>query len=286
LGLIKTFDRFPSFASHLLEPYDVYSKFARVGLEELDHVSDEREELALSTAIALAEEQVSGGTDLIVDSLADIADDVPESVAETHPPIVNLFQIQKEELLARGDLIVVVSSTELVETSPAALTAKRARTIVELAIHINRTAKLAGDEEIFKPTTSYIEAQNLLQWVVVTSERELGALIDALYIMLYEAAGSDDLRYLDLIGKDECQVVWTVKHLRNKLLRHDPDHGANSSQNRSWEQLRQALSWLGLNTLPRATNEYRHMQDRLMREVEAFLERIYGALRQRGPNLP
>jgi hypothetical protein len=229
---------------------------------------------------------VSGGTDLIVDSLADIADDVPESVAETHPPIVNLFQIQKEELLARGDLIVVVSSTELVETSPAALTAKRARTIVELAIHINRTAKLAGDEEIFKPTTSYIEAQNLLQWVVVTSERELGALIDALYIMLYEAAGSDDLRYLDLIGKDECQVVWTVKHLRNKLLRHDPDHGANSSQNRSWEQLRQALSWLGLNTLPRATNEYRHMQDRLMREVEAFLERIYGALRQRGPNLP
>ena len=98
--------------------------------------------------------------------------------------------------------------------------------------------------------------------------------------MLYESAGKDHLRFLTegYLREEECTIIWAIKHLRNKYLRHDPDHGKLSDIRKSWQDLSAKLALLGLSHLPASINDYRYLQQKLLQEVEQFLKRLLSNL--------
>lgn len=98
--------------------------------------------------------------------------------------------------------------------------------------------------------------------------------------MLYEGAGADKLRYLVECGgplsPDDpvCNVIWAVKALRNKLLRHDPDHGSEPGIAKSWEQFSECLGDIGIRRWPVTESDFTHLQDVLIERTAAFLQTL------------
>ena len=150
--------------------------------------------------------------------------------------------------------------------------------MVERVVECNRSAKLFARNEIFAPTTAFVQAQSDLTWVAVSDKASLGTLVDALYLMLYEGAGADDLRFMDYLEDSDCECIWALKRLRNKLLRHDPDHGSESSQRRSWQVLRTSLEYLGDGSLPKREEDFSALGLSLLEKVEAFLGKLAAAI--------
>lgn len=85
------------------------------------------------------------------------------------------------------------------------------------------------------------------------------------------------------VSGEECEVIWTIKSLRNKWIEHDPDHGTPSKITKSWRTLDQALKSLGFSRTPVTPEEHMELQTRLLEKVEQFLrllvERIGAAPR-------
>src|SRR5207249_3638561 len=125
-----------------------------------------------------------------------------------------------------------------------------------------------------------LESYNNLPWIAIRDEESFGNFVDCLYFILYEAAGKDNLRFLKggLTKDEDCTIIWTIKHLRNKYLRHDPDHGTLKDIEKSWQDLAGKFALLGLSHLPISISDYQHLQQRLLQEVEQFLKRLLGNL--------
>lgn len=104
-----------------------------------------------------------------------------------------------------------------------------AQSLQRLLITCNRAKKINGKDAIFKYTDKFVEAIVTLSRINSGDEHSLGDLIDALYLLVYEGAGKDKLRFLCDFGgplkSQDCEFVWHLKHLRNKWLRHDIEHG-------------------------------------------------------------
>lgn len=189
---------------------------------------------------------------------------------------MNVLELQRDELLASNAILANTNYRKLLALSPTAHFAKQARRILELVVKCNNEAKLQGKEEIFKPTTRLLESYNSFPWIGVRDEESLGNFVDCLYFMLYEAAGKDNLRFLTegYLRDGDCTIIWVIKHLRNKYLRHDPDHGKLSDIKKSWQDLSAKLAHLGLSHLPASINDYQYLQQRLLHEVEQLLKRL------------
>lgn len=138
--------------------------------------------------------------------------------------------------------------------------------------------KIVGKEEIFKPTTRLIEASVDLPWIVPVDKRSFAEFVDCFYFIFYEGAGKDHLRFLTdhggVLSNSDCAFVWCIKHLRNKWLRHDPDHGKGTDITKSWKELSAKFSWLGLEHAPIQSAHFRLLHTNLLKEAEIFLQRI------------
>ncbi len=269
-GQFRLLDSHPLLSSRLLEPYNRFSEFARETFERFKKDMNPNERGALDSSLILAEKQVVSAADLLRESVVQPVD-LDASVA---PPIIDIFDIQQKELLNAGKIQVDQDYLVLLKLSPTAALSQKARKVTEGVILCNRNTKLLGDEEIFTPTTSLLEAQNNLSWITVKDDFSLGNLVDCLHTMLYEAAGRDNLRYRKFVDDDACSIVWVIKHLRNKWLRHDPDHGNESDKRKSWGGLSDSLGKLGISSLPRTREDFQKMHRRLLDEVGAFLQKL------------
>jgi hypothetical protein len=76
-----------------------------------------------------------------------------------------------------------------------------------------------------------------------------------------------------LEGSD-CDFIWCIKHLRNKWLRHDPDHGKESDIRKSWKEVSDKFIWLGLNHTPIQEKDFRLLHRFLLKEAESFLKKL------------
>jgi hypothetical protein len=98
----------------------------------------------------------------------------------------------------------------------------------------------------------------------------------------YEGAGKDKLRFLKDHGGplalEECDVIWSIKTLRNKWLRHDADHGKESDIDKSWKSLDECFRQLGISGFPRSAADYRLLHRTLLAEMTAFLQRLFNAI--------
>jgi len=154
--------------------------------------------------------------------------------------------------------------------------------IPNLLIECNYAAKLAGNDEIFKWTTKAVESLVNLLKLTPRDKRNFADLVDALYFIFYEGAGTDKLRYLTLNGgtlnDDECNFIWHLKNLRNKLLRHDPDRGKEGDIRRAWKELSETLQWLGIECYPTESNDFQYLHSNLLRETRAFLSLLCNSL--------
>ena len=169
---------------------------------------------------------------------------------------------------------MVAPSTQLAEAS---------RQVLRSIAICNRMVSVESGQDIFKPTTRLLKVYSDLPLIVASDLRSFGEFLDCMYILLYEAAGKDALRYLKqnggMLEEEECCIIWHIKTLRNKWIRHDADHGGANAIRKSRKQLGIALAELGLNHFPVTTDDYRALQGRILAEVSLLLNRMVPEIR-------
>jgi hypothetical protein len=274
-------DLYPDLTDRLIAPYTGYSRFARQTVARIGSADEAAETGALAGALVLAEEQVSEAADLLADTIEETTVESVEDDGLVPQIKPRLLRVQRKELLLAREIPEDADVHLLVSLAPSAVLAAKAREIVGQIVRCNRLARGLGDDNVFKPTTSFMEAQNNLSWIAVVNTQSLGDLVDSLYLMLYEGAGRDNLRYLQYINGEDCGVIWTIKHLRNKWLRHDPEHGKPADIKRSFIDLRNALGSLGINGQPRRKEEFQLIHKNLLDQVGQLLDRLEEALSAR-----
>ncbi|MFO0881273.1 MAG: hypothetical protein U0840_28540 [Gemmataceae bacterium] len=267
-------------ASRLLQPSTVYTEFVQSTVDRLGATQDLAVQRALRGSLLLAENQLVGMADVLCDVV--LAPEDQEAESESRPLTAPFFQ--QEELIAVGGIDDEEDQFLLVQKSPVAQTVGLAKEMLSLVARCNEASKTAGSAEIFKPTTRLLEVFADMPWLVASDKSRFADVVDCLYFVFYEGAGKDKLRFLKDQGGPlapaDCDLIWCIKHLRNKWTRHDADHGKESDIRRSWSELASKFSWLQLGSYPTELAHFRQMHDRLLREAIAFLRLILQKLTQ------
>jgi hypothetical protein len=230
----------------------------------------------MTASLYLADDQLTKSSDAVISLLGDVST-LP--AVQSVPSLSRLPQ-QRQELVEADQIIEPEDTEEARSKSITATKTELARQAVELVTRINEAAKLAGlPEEVFKPTTRMIQAAVDLQHLVPSNQLAFGHFLDCLYFILYEGAGEDRLRFCSvaspLMTDAECEIVWSIKVLRNKWARHDPDHGKPSDVRRSYRRLAATLEGLGLDGLPQNQRQYLLIHGRLLQQVLDFLTQLH-----------
>ncbi len=188
--------------------------------------------------------------------------------------VINRYRLQREELISQEEGVPEDADYEtLVELAPSAGLFDTARRCMELIGLCDEANQTCAGETIFKLTPMFILSFAGLLGTVAQNRVTLAQVVEALYIVLYEAAGKDKLRYLErnYLTREECEVVWKIKHLRNKWLSHDAEHGSDRDIRESRQLRLEALKWLGFERIPTQRNEYACLHGLLLEKVHEFL---------------
>lgn len=262
----------------VLGPVTMLTRLGRRTARLLEAAPPE-EHTRIARTLEVIENEVTAHLGGVAAGLAGTAIEETELFAADRP--LNLGRRQQDEMLAApasaGD-----DPNQLVAAAPTSRIIGLAREAMELVFRINQAAQARGSSEIFKPTNRVLQVFQRLPWLDAHTEGLFGDVVDDLYVLLYEGAGKDNLRFLRAHGgpldPPACDVIFCIKHLRNKWLRHDPEHGGKKDIEKSYATLGGHLQRLGLSKLPRRAADYRLLQERLLREVVSFLERLLAGL--------
>jgi len=272
--------------ARITAPLDLFSSYARETLKITESAANKIESRAAVTSLVLANEQITSATAVATELLSADGFDAgeiggPPSVSVLDlPPGSVLFRVQQQQILSAGARIIALSGEELLLLPAAAKTGQRAREVGRLVCECNRAAKFSNREEVFKPTTTLVESVMNLPFVIATDRESLGTFIDWLFFTLYEGAGDEKLRFLSenggVIDKADpaLAAIWAIKALRNKTLRHDPDHGADKKIEKSWSGLNSSLRDIGIDAWPATPEDHTRIQDAVLDATIAFLRTL------------
>jgi hypothetical protein len=272
----------------VLDSTEAFTAFAETTTRRLSRAGTRERAVILGGSLRLAQDELLTGL-AALSPMVSVPEDAPPALV---PRALRLPAVQQAELLAADDRVAVAAAAEagpasLVEWSPAAAAAQRAYAVLRLITACNEAAQISGREAVFKPTTRLLEAFIDLPQSVATSKPRLAEVVDALFFVFYEGAGKDHLRFLRAEGGvlelADCTFIWCVKALRNKWLRHDPDHGQASAVRATWRSVGEQLRWLGVEYYPQTAAHYRLLQARLLEEAETFLACLLERLQTVGP---
>lgn len=265
-------------ANRLLAAPITYSGFVERTTELLAKTSSEQVASALRGSLNLAETQlldIAGNLSNIVA----VPDDADEPLAER---LLNAPVVQQDELLAGEAVESEEDSPYLVSLSETAGLVGLSKEVLQLVTTCNEAGKTSLGHEIFKPTTRLLEVFTDLPWIAATDRRQLADIVDCLYFIFYEGAGKDNLRFMTASGgpldDKDCDLIWCIKHLRNKWTRHDADHGKEKDIQKSWNDLAAKFRWLNLSEHPTEAAHFQLLQRRLLEESMAFLRLILSRL--------
>jgi hypothetical protein len=262
------------FASRLLLPHGVYGDFSRRTIERMGASTDTVEVKKLGYSLRLAESQLLATVEPVVDLLNEAKGD-PEDGVAVEDSLLTVPFVQQEELLAQDTPLTGDTLSQALASSDTAQIADLGRRVVQLVPKCNEAARIALGREVFKPTNRCIESCTSLPWTLASDKASLGNVVDYLFWVFYEGAGAQDLRFHTggggPLAAEECSVVFWVKFLRNKWLRHDPDHGGEPKIRKSWAEVGETLKTLGIKHLPVTEQHFRFIHRRLLEEAEAFL---------------
>lgn len=263
-------------APTFLGPVAAFGRFAEGTVSRIEDSENEEERTALLVSLDLAEHEL----DLSIESVEEIATKPVGRKKRRLRRSHSLLRVQQQELLIAPHLSAVLDFEGIDEVAPSARLFKLAHSIGQKLVDVNRTSRMHGGGDIFTPTNSFIEAVNNFRWIAATNRASFGILLDALYVMVYESAGNQKLRYSGFLDNETMGIIWTIKHLRNKWLRHDVEHGKESDIRVSYRNLNEALGALGFAGLPRTEEDFRLIHERLLTKVDAFLTILLAAVEQ------
>lgn len=276
--LMQGVDTGPELMKRIFEPSVAYGHFAARTLEQLTNPISESRRAALAGSLLLADTQAIRTTSLLTAFGAQPtrpSEIEPTPIIVVRRPVINRYRLQREELISQEDAISEGADYEaLVELAPSAEFYDKARRCMELIGLCDEANLTCTGETIFKLTPMFILsfASGLLG-TVAQNRVTLARVVEDLYIVLYEAAGKDKLRYLErnYLTREECEIVWKIKHLRNKWLSHDAEHGSDRDIRESRRLRFEALKWLGVERIPTQRNEYARLHGLLLEKVHEFL---------------
>jgi len=268
------------------QPSMAYGHFAARTLEQIGNPISKSHRAALAGSLLLADTQAIRTASLLT-PLSEYRAGCPEMVGEpvvSPRPIINRYRLQREELVHREEEISDEANYEsLIPLAPSAALYDMARRCLELVGLCVETNETCTGETVFKLTPMVLLSFSGLLGTVAQNRVTLAQVVENLYIVLYESAGKDKLRYLErnYLTRDECEIIWKIKHLRNKWLSHDSEHGSDRNIREARRLRLDALQWLGVERVPIRQDEYARVQSLLLEKVEEFLRllltRIAGA---------
>lgn len=273
-------DLAPRLTQQLISPVEYYSEFARTTIFQIESETTVLRREALIDSLALADAQLADSLDMVERLLqSPLAD-----IEAFDPGHYNLFQRQQTELLEAEPSRAPEATRleDLHRLSGSAQVGRCSRQLFEQCVRCNENARMAGDDDVFKPTNQLVAHAVAVPFQVSRDSESLGDLVDALYVTLYEAAGSDSLRYLErgYVKDEECGVVWRVKSFRNHWFRHDPDHGDSSSQSSKYRKLKEALQKYGLKEKPHHPDACEQLHRQLVEDACDFVQLIAERIKQ------
>jgi len=264
-----------------------YGHFAARTLEQISNPISEARRAALGGSLLLADTQAIRTASLLTplaEYQAGMTEIVWKPVVVAPRPVINRYRLQREELLSRDEEIPEEADYEtLVPLAPSASLYDLARKCLELVGLCVETNETLTGETVFKLTPMVLLSFSGLLGTVAQNRVTLAQVVENLYIVLYESAGKDKLRYLErnYLTRDECEIIWKIKHLRNKWLSHDAEHGSDRDIREARRLRLEALNWLGVERVPTRPDEYARIHGLLLEKVEKFLTllltRIAGA---------
>ncbi|MFN6541191.1 MAG: hypothetical protein RM021_033265 [Nostoc sp. EkiNYC01] len=271
---LNLFRKNPALVQNLLKPSSVYTDFVEKTYQRLEQSTNEKVSLALETSLHLAKHQLLTASETLVNIIT-----VPEDdELSLHKIDLLLPIVQQDELITIVEFCEEEDEDALILLSPATQASAQVNRIWKLIVQCNEVMQIKEQKEMFKPTTKLIEACTNLHWIIPQNKLSFADFIDCFYFTFYEAAGKDNLRFLishgGVLEKADCDFIWCIKHLRNKWLRHDADHGKETDIKKSWKELSDKLKWLGLNHAPIREQHFRLLHCSLLKEAESFLEKI------------
>lgn len=285
LTLLRDMDIFSKneqLAVRLLEPSREYVAFIEHTAQKFKDIGeDAAREKALRASLYLTESQFIDINDVLSSVISPEIDIIPPFPVRA----LKLPAIQQKELLNVLEIRDEEDEEELIRLSPAANVATTARSVMLMVTDCNEQYSAFGKQEIFKPTTRFVEATTDIIWLLPQDKRTFADFIDCLYYIFYEGAGKDNLRYLKVNGgvleDNDCGFIWCIKALRNKWLRHDPEHGSSSEIRRVREATLEQFQRLGLRQFPRLAKEFRYLHQKLLEEAYDFMKKLFERISER-----
>lgn len=291
------------FVETLAAPAFAYSMFSRRTVKRLRRASDE-DTPALEGSLVLAGQQVTATTAVVAafldaaavedevsaDSLPrdamtgagdreanstrdDVRPEIDERLLDENASSITLFRAQQTELVAAS--VGIDSGFEaLLDVSPSARAAALAVQLVGTVLIVEEARQMAGADPIFTRTLELMRSVAVLPVHRVSSRDSLANAVDALYVLVYEASGTMN-RVTSVLDSKLCEPVWQLKSLRNKWLRHDPEHG---DVKKSLAQLRAGLAYFGMNRKPHTSAEFAALYEAVLERMNEFANELLAAV--------
>jgi hypothetical protein len=200
---------------------------------------------------------------------------------------LDLLDLERDELMNRAALDEDASLTKVAEGADTVRLAESIRELLTCIVDCNEAARFRGKDNVFSHTNRSLRASARLPLLLPRDLNCLKEAVEHLYFLIYEAAGSDNLRFE--AGKSECGVfqrtedpfgaVMDLKFLRSKWLCHDPEHGGHGATN-TYQDVMRVFERLGVSGEPASPEDYQKMYLRLVHRLHSFLEELRARLRR------
>ena len=263
-----------------------YDRFANETLNRFRFDMDNKHvSSALRGSLILANEQVLRSTSIVQSYVenSDITDNTDSNLFFNRAfPRINRYRVQKQELLRRDDIKEDEDYENLVIKTPSAISFDLIVNCLRIVGMCNETAQTTSGSLIFTITNSVWSNSFKLLQVVPTNRENFAEIVDYLYFLLIEGAGKDVLRFITYEDKNqhsyfsrtepEVEIIWKIKHLRNKWLRHDIEHGKDKDIAKNYQIRGETLKWFGMQRVPQSREEFIFLYNNLMVKVEEFLK--------------
>ena len=262
-----------------------YDRFANETLNRLRFDMDKHISSALRGSLILANEQVLRSTSVVQSYIenSNISDNTDSNLFFNREfPRINRYRVQKQELLRRDDIEEDEDYENLVIKSPSAISFDLIVNCLKIVGLCNETSQTTKGNLIFTITNSVWSNSFKLLQVVPTNKENFAEIVDYLYFLLIEGAGKDVLRFITYEDKNqygyfsrtepEVEIIWKIKHLRNKWLRHDIEHGKDKDIAKDYRIRKETLEWFGMQRVPQSREEFIFLYNNLMLKVEEFLK--------------
>jgi len=206
------------------------------------------------------------------------ADEDDTATVPTH----NLYFVQRSELIVLARKMPhFLDDEKSLNSLPTFRYFNLAQSVCRLVTIINRQCAVSGIDAVFRLTDRLAESLVALPNLIAVDSQNFAEFVDYLYFIIYEGAGKDNLRFLDLVGPDDAEPVWVLKHIRNYLTRHDVEHGKEKDIKKKQERLGAIFSSLIEKPLPRTRRDFGDAQIAFLMQIEAMLKKVSDELERR-----